>query len=70
VKKAVGKVVSSTIVDGSQQVDVGWIQGGTLIAPQQFAKEVFFYKYPAGGKATKVISGLSAPFGATVSLAK
>jgi hypothetical protein len=70
VKKLVGKVVSSTIVYGSQQVDVGWIQGNTLIAPQQFAKEVFFYDYPAGGNPTKKIAGLSAPFGVTVSLAK
>jgi hypothetical protein len=70
VKKAVGKVVSSTIVNGSNQVDVGWIQGSTLIAPQQFAKDVLFYKYPAGGNATKTITGLSAPFGVTVSLAK
>jgi hypothetical protein len=70
IKGTVGKVVGSTTLNGSAQDDQGWIQGNVIIAPQQNAKEVFFYKYPAGGNATKTITGLSEPFGTTVSLAK
>jgi hypothetical protein len=70
IKKTVGKVVGSTLLDGSKQDDQGWIQGNVIVAPQQDAGEVYLYKYPAGGKAFKQITGLSEPFGTTVSLAK
>ncbi len=69
IKGAVGKVVGSTILNGSSQDDQGWIQGSAIVAPQQNAKEVFLYKYPRGGNATKTITGLTEPFGSTVSLA-
>jgi hypothetical protein len=70
IKGTVGKVVGSTILKNSNQDDQGWIQGNVVVAPQQEAKEVFLYKYPAGGNPTKTITGLSEPFGTTVSLAK
>lgn len=70
IKGTVGKVVGSTIVKNSNQVDQGWIQGKTFVAPQQTAAVVYFYKYPAGGNSIETVSGLSEPFGTTVSLAK
>jgi hypothetical protein len=69
VKKGVGKEVGSTTLNGSNQVDVGWIQGSRVVAPQQFAADVLLYKYPAGGDAIETITGLTEPFGVTVSLA-
>jgi hypothetical protein len=69
-KGTTGKVVGSTVLNGSDQVDQGWIQGKRVIAPQQFAADVFYYAYPAGGNSTKTVGGLSAPFGTTVSLAR
>lgn len=57
---------------GGSNVRQFWIQSATLIAPvvQLLESDVFFYKYPAGGKATKKITaGLDAPAGAVVSLA-
>jgi hypothetical protein len=69
-KGTVGKLKGSTILNGSSQCDVGWIQGKTVIAPQQNSADVLLYKYPAGGSAIKTITGLTEPFGVTVSLAK
>lgn len=70
VKNAKGKEVGATLVRNSDQVDYGWIEGKTYIAPQQFAADVLFYKYPAGGKSVEMITGMSAPFGVTVSPAQ
>ncbi|HEY2473570.1 MAG TPA: hypothetical protein VGI19_02095 [Candidatus Cybelea sp.] len=69
-KGSQGTEVGSTILNGSNQVDQGWIQGSTVIAPQQYGAEVLYYKYPAGGNKTRAVSEASAPFGTTVSLAK
>lgn len=68
-RRGVGKVVGSTLLTGSNQVDQGWIQGGKVVAPQQFTADVFLYKYPGGGASIRTVGGLSAPFGSTVSLA-
>lgn len=69
-KGTVGKKAGETTLNDSNQVDQGWIQGDRVIAPQQFGADARLYKYPAGGNATKTFTGLTAPFGTTVSLAQ
>jgi hypothetical protein len=58
---------------GAQYVKQFWIQGRTVIAPNVYAasgSDVFFYKYPGGGDATKTITkGITDAQGSTVSLA-
>ena len=57
----------STTLAGSTAVKQFWIQGGAVVAPD-YLGDVGFYRYPAGGAATKTISGY-AGYGAAVSLA-
>lgn len=71
VKGTKGKEVGSTILKNSTEVPYSWIEGSTIVTPQQSAKEVMFYKYPRGGKPTKkAITGFSVPMAVTISLAK
>jgi hypothetical protein len=70
-----GKEVSSTSLDGANfGAYPFWIQGSTLILPNvskfSLKGNVQFYHYPTGGRAIKTITGLKAPSGATVSLAR
>jgi hypothetical protein len=65
-----GTEVSSTTLNGSSEVDGSWISGKSVAAPQQASADVLVYDYPAGGKATNTITGLSEPFGTTISVAK
>ena len=66
-----GTEVSYTQFQDTDGIGEFWIQGGNVVAPDFGYHEVQFFKYPAGGSATKVITGgLSAPFGATISKAK
>jgi hypothetical protein len=46
-----------------------WIEGSTVIGPNDEGANVMFWKYPLGGLHTKKIIGLRYPWGATVSLA-
>jgi hypothetical protein len=70
-----GKIVGTTPLKGSSDVVGFWIQGNTVIAPDIGLLDVRFYRYPAGGKSTKVLPhcegtpGCDA-YGAAVSLAK
>jgi hypothetical protein len=67
------EVGTTTLGSGASDVRQFWIQRTTLIAPseQLLQSDVFFYDYPAGGKATKKITdGLDAPAGAVVSPAR
>jgi hypothetical protein len=67
-----GTLVGTTALDGAALVQQAWIQGTTLIAPDNITGhegQVRFYKYPAGEKAVKILKGsVEGPLGATVSL--
>jgi hypothetical protein len=66
-----GTEVGSTKLTGSSNVQWSWIDGKTVVVPQNSGSDVYFYKYPAGGNATKTIGGFSSPpSGATISIAK
>lgn len=65
-----GSVVGSTQLDGAGFVWQFWIQGSRLIGPTYAGTsgaEVGYWKYPAGGVATKTITGFNQPDGAAVS---
>jgi hypothetical protein len=73
------KVGSTSFGSGAQYVEGFWIQGSTIVAPDNFIisgskgySNVLLYKYPAGGNATKVINErrrVSPVYGSVVSLA-
>ncbi len=65
-----GVEVGSTPLTGSKDVIQFWIQGKRVIGPDAGLAQVEFYKYPAGGSPTKVITGFGEPVGATISKAK
>jgi hypothetical protein len=65
-----GTEVGDTVLNGSSDVDGSWISGKMVAAPQQNGADVLLYKYPAGGAATRTITGLTEPFGSTISVAK
>jgi hypothetical protein len=74
---SVGLRVTEGSVSRSQTQLVGasfpigfWIQGSTVIAPNDDGANVMHWKYPAGGSDTKRIDGLHSPLDATVSLTK
>ncbi|HEY2473572.1 MAG TPA: hypothetical protein VGI19_02105 [Candidatus Cybelea sp.] len=69
-KASSGTEVSSTTLNGSSTVDGSWISGKNIVAPQQNGAEVLGYKYPKGGSAMHTITGMSTPFGTTISLGK
>ncbi len=67
-----GKIVHETPLDSGGLEDIigFWIQGSTVIGPNVLPRpgDVGFYKYPAGGKPTKILTkGFSAPQGSAVS---
>lgn len=67
------EIGATTLGSGAADVRQFWIQNATLIAPMERVLEpdVFFYRYPKGGKATKRIrAGLDSPVGAVVSLGR
>ncbi len=47
-----------------------WIQGSTVIGPNDDSANVMFWRYPKGGFPFKTIGGLHNPWGSTVSRAK
>jgi len=68
-----GKIVGSTPLTGSGDILGYWIEGNTVIGPDfQYPNEnnVYFYKYPAGGKPIKTLKGFEAPAFAAVSVAQ
>jgi hypothetical protein len=70
-----GKIVGSTPLNGSGDVVHFWIDGNTVIGPIWAGisgyNTVPFWKYPAGGKATKTLKdGFDDPIGAAVSVAQ
>ncbi len=74
VKGTHGTVVSTTRLAKAGEIAHFWIQGSTLIAPDnlQETSNVLFYSYPKGREPTAVISGDFGVLldGATVSLAR
>lgn len=64
-----GRIVGTTTLEGYGDVVEFWIQGHRLVAPNYSARAALLYRYPAGGKPIRTISGLRQPFGAVVSLA-
>jgi hypothetical protein len=69
-----GKIVGTTPLGDSLDVAGFWIAGDTLIAPNapelasQSGGNVYFYKYPSGGKPTKNLKkGFSNPLGLALS---
>jgi hypothetical protein len=66
----VGTKVGSTQLNGASTVVQFWIHREKVIGPDINSANVMFWNYPAGGTATKTITGLSEPFGSTVSEVK
>jgi hypothetical protein len=67
-----GKIVGSIPLTGSGDILGYWIEGNTVIGPDfenANANNVYFYKYPAGGKAIKTLKGFDGPAFAAVSVA-
>ena len=65
-----GHVAATVTLKGGANVEQFWIAGSTLIGPAaQSTGTAPFWHYPAGGSAYKTITGLTWPFGATLSLA-
>ena len=69
-----GKIVGTTPLTGSSDVSGFWIAGTTVIAPDIGLADIRLYKYPGGGKPTKVLPGCNrsmacAPYDAAISLA-
>lgn len=69
-----GKIVGETPLDDSLDVAGFWVQGDTVVAPNapelasQNGGNVYFYKYPGGGKPIKNLkNGFSNPLGLAIS---
>jgi hypothetical protein len=69
-----GTLKSTTTLTGSNNIEQFWIpnngkiRGSTIVAANTNGDNVLYWKYPAGGAATKTItSGISTPFGVTLS---
>jgi hypothetical protein len=65
-----GTEVGDTTLNGSSEVDGSWISGKMVVAPQQGSADALIYKYPAGGASVMKITGLTQPFGTTISVVK
>lgn len=61
------RATGSTTLAGTTSVRQWWIAGSTLVGPD-FGKDVGFWRYPAGGSATKVLNAVHG-YGATLSAA-
>jgi hypothetical protein len=65
-----GSIEGSTQLDGTGWVWQFWIAGARVVAPTYAGSggaEVGYWNYPAGGDATKTITGFYQPDGATIS---
>lgn len=65
-----GTLVGSTPLDDTDDVAQFWKQGPRVVAPDFLNNEVQYFRYPAGGTATKAITGINTPIGSTVSMGK
>lgn len=66
-----GKVAQTIKLREAPNIDQFWLQGGTLVGPNdQGGGPVGFWKYPAGGAPTHTLRGPLEPLGVTISAAK
>jgi hypothetical protein len=66
-----GKTVQTITLKNGLNVEQFWLAGSTLIGPNfQVSGAVAYWRYPAGGSATKTLSSFSEPFATTLSPAK
>lgn len=71
IKGARASEVGTTVLGGAGSVVQFWIQARNVIGGDLDSGKVMFWRYPAGGGATKVLgSSFSDPVAATVSVAK
>jgi hypothetical protein len=67
-----GTLKGTTELTDADGVNVFWIERGNVIGPNDNGVNVMFWKYPAGGEPTKILSNPRPqphhPFGATVSV--
>jgi hypothetical protein len=64
-----GKMVGSAPLNLLSHDAQFWIHDSGLVAADADAGNVYFYKYPAGGRPTHTIAGLEDPLGVTISVA-
>jgi hypothetical protein len=62
-----GTKVGSTQLDDTNDVAQFWKQGWRVVAPDFLNNEVQFFKYPAGGMATRTIPDINTPIGTVIS---
>jgi DNA-binding beta-propeller fold protein YncE len=66
-----GRLVGSTPLHHAKGIGQFWISDGTVVAADYAAGDVGFWRYPAGGRAQKIITdGVDSPAGATISDAR
>jgi hypothetical protein len=70
VSGSIGTVAGKTELVGAYDIVQFWIQGKKLIGPDAYYHDVGFYNYPAGGTATKTLTGFNTPYGSVVSKGK
>ncbi len=63
-----GTVTGYTPLDGAADCVQGSISGNRFVCPDSLNSAVDYFRYPAGGAPTRVISGLSEPTGSAISL--
>jgi len=65
-----GTIMGSVTLSDAKYISSFWLQGTTLIGVDEVGNDIGYWKYPAGGSPFKLISGVSSPLAATVSLGK
>lgn len=63
-----GHSIGSSIFDRANTLAQFWLQGHTLIGPNNGSTTVMFWNYPGGREPIRTLKDLRAPFGVTVSL--
>jgi hypothetical protein len=61
-------IVGNTPLKGTTWVEQFWVQGKTLIGPDENST-VYFWKYPEGGSPASSVGGFTLNYGSTVSVA-
>jgi hypothetical protein len=64
-----GTKLGTVPLTGGSEIVQFWIQGPKVVGPDAQSGAIGLWKYPSGGKAVKLLKGLNAPFGATISSA-
>ena len=69
VSGSTGTIIGDTQLSGAAVVRKYWVQGKTLIGPDEWGNTVSYWKYPEGGEPFNVITGVETPLAAAVSTA-